>query len=52
MVCRNTAPDIGVIKAKVNATWQELDPDLVRRVCCGFRPRLEAVDGAKGGCIE
>ena len=49
---RETVPDIGTMKEKVNTTWQELEPDFVRRVCQGLRPHLEALVGAKGGHIE
>ena len=42
--CRET----GAIKEKVNAAWQELEPDFVRRI----RPCLEAVVGTKGGHIK
>ncbi len=47
VACRDAAPDIGT----VNAAWQELEPDFIRRVCRGFLPWLEAVIGAKGGPI-
>ena len=40
------------MKEKVDAAWRQLDADFVRRVCRGFRRRLEAVVAAEGGRIE
>ncbi len=52
VACRDPAPDIGAMKCAVNAAWRNLDTNFIRRVCRGFRPRLEAVIGAKGSHSE
>ena len=50
--CRKTAPDVGAMKYKINAVWQKLDPNFVKRVCRGLRPWLEAMVGTRGGHIK
>ena len=52
IACKDTAPNIKTMKTNVNAAWAAMDPGFVRRVCRGFRRRLEAVITAGGGRIE
>ncbi len=52
VACREDAPNIHTLKHWVNKAWRDLGADYVRRVCRGFRRRLEVVINAEGGCIE
>ena len=40
------------LKAAVNRAWASMKKEYVRRVCKGFRPRLNRVIDAEGGHIE
>jgi len=50
--CKDRHNNIEELKASVNSTWARMRKDYVRNVCKDFRPRLNRVIAAKGGCIE
>ena len=52
IACKDTAPNVETMKANVNVAWAAMDLGFVRRVCCGFWPRLEAIITGGGGRIE
>ncbi len=50
--CAEAAPSIPVLREQVAQAWTAQDPAEVRKVCRGFRRRLEACIAAQGGYIE
>ncbi len=52
VACRDRAPNVAILKERVNAAWDAMDPSFIRRSCRRFRSRLERVVAARGGRIE
>ncbi len=52
VACREDVPNIHTLKCWVNKAWHNLGANYVRRVCRGFRHRLEAVINAEGGALK
>ncbi len=50
--CAEPAPSLDVLRERVAQAWLAQTPDFIRRVCRGFRRRLEACAAAQGGHIE
>jgi len=50
--CSKRHMSTGSLKTSVNEVWGNLPEDYVRKVCAGFRPRLEKVISCNGGYID
>ncbi len=52
VACATPAPNIATLRDRVAQAWTALKPVEVRRICRGFRRRLDAVVVAQGGHID
>ena len=50
--CKDHNNNIEELRISVNSTWARMRNYYVRNFCKDFRPRLNCVIAAKGGCIE
>ena len=50
--CKCRQSNVDELKASVNRAWASMRKEYVRRVCKGFRPRLNRVIDAEGSHIE
>ncbi|XP_059096082.1 uncharacterized protein LOC131890692 [Tigriopus californicus] len=52
IACRNRHPNLNALMDSVNAVWDTMDEEYVKKSCGAFRPRLQAIIDTKGGHIE
>ena len=50
--CSTSHPNIETLKRKLKASWEEIDPEVVRATCAQVLPRLRRLVKNKGGYIE
>ncbi len=51
-VCRTPYLPVSALKTAVDTEWANMSEDFIRRVCSGFRPRVEKCIAAEGGHFE
>ena len=50
--CSTSHPNIETLKRKLKASWEEIDPEVVRATCAQVLPRPRRLVKKKGGYIE
>ena len=50
--CLTSHPNIETLKRKLKASWEQIDPEVVRATCAQVLPRLRRLVKNKGGYIE
>ncbi len=46
------SPLVCDLKASIEEEWASMSEDFIKKVCCAFRPCLEAMVSANGGHLE